>query len=1576
MEGQEHETLEQRAWREHMNRQFNNMMDNMIQRMEQWGTEFKESIQQGNSDYEDGRTEVSYSSRGRRRNPRNDDDNLKNVKIQIPTFHGKNDPTKYLDWETKVEKIFVIRNYSEDRKVHLASLEFDGYALTWWDNLVVSRRRNRERPIETWEEMKAVMRKRFVPPHYYRDLFNRLQHITQGPRSVEEYYQELDVAITRSNLKEDPEATMARFLGGLRKEIADVVELHPYMELEEMMHVAEKVERQLKRKSGSSKFSSNTSSWKNSDHNKKFDVKKNFESKKPDSKKFSQGESSKSSSTSKITCFKCLGKGHYASECPNSKTMIMLDDGSYVSQSEEEEEPAALHDDEGEQYASSGGEVFVSMRSLNMQVKEDEDIQRQNIFHTKCKVQDGKCLLIIDSGSCTNVVSSYLVEKLKLPLLKHPHPYHLQWFNDHGETKVTKQAKVKFCIGKYEDEVLCDVVPMTAAHILLGRPWEFDHDATHEGRSNKYRIVHCNKSFTLVPLPPQEVYEMQKIMKEKRLKECGEKKKPNKSDENAEQKKEMAEKEAKEKNEKKEEIQSGKSMREKPKASEKKGTFFASMRDVDRAVTCHKTIYLLLFHEVCLSTHGSINHLPLAIVDVLNRFADVLPEELPKGLPPIRGIEHQIDFLPGSTIPNRPAYRANPEETKELQRQVDEMLERGQIRESLSPCAVPVILVPKKDGTWRMCTDCRAVNKITIKYRHPIPRLDDMLDELHGASLFSKIDLKSGYHQIRIKEGDEWKTAFKTKFGLYEWLVMPFGLTNAPSTFMRLMNHVLRRFIGKFVVVYFDDILIYSKTLNEHVVHLELVLATLREEKLYANLSKCTFCVNEVIFLGFVVNTNGLRVDEAKVKAITDWPIPTNVTEVRSFHGLASFYRRFVKDFSTKAAPLNELVKKNVKFEWGEAQQGAFDLLKHELTNAPVLALPDFSKTFELECDASGIGIGAVLLQEGRPIAYFSEKLNGATLNYPTYDKELYAVMRALETWQHYLLPKEFVIHTDHESLKYLKNQKNLHKRHAKWIAFIETFPYVVKYKKGKDNVVADALSRRYEILVTLNAKVMGFEYIKELYENDSDFSQIFQSCANGAFQKFYKNEGFLFKENRLCVPLCSLRELLVRESHCGGLMGHFGVPKTLDILQEHFYWPKMKSDVEKLCDGCIECKRAKSKSQPHGLYTPLPIPQSPWIDISMDFILGLPRTQRGMDSIFVVVDRFSKMAHFIPCRKTDDAKHVADLFFKEVVRLHGVPRTIVSDRDVKFLSYFWKTLWGKLGTQLLFSTTCHPQTDGQTEVTNRTLGSLLRALIKKNLKSWEECLPIAEFAYNRTIHSSTSLSPFEIVYGFNPLTPLDLSPLPENEYVNLDGAKKAEVVKKLHESVQDRLQAKNEQVAKRLNKRRKKVVFKPGDWVWVHMRKERFPNQRLTKLHPRGDGPFQVLERINDNAYKLDLPSEFGISHTFNVADLSPFDVDRGDDSRSNLFKGEGADSNQSSTNNDFNSTNSSASKSGPNKDGDPLSNMVGPMTRSRRLRMQGTLANLIYTCGVKEATKSNSKEPNFVLCLKISDDGLPQLI
>ena len=368
--------------------------------------------------------------------------------------------------------------------------------------------------------------------------------------------------------------------------------------------------------------------------------------------------------------------------------------------------------------------------------------------------------------------------------------------------------------------MLCDLVPMEATHILLGRPWQFDKKAFHDGHSNKFSFNFQGKRITLLPLSPKEVNDDKKQMFEKR---------------------------------KEEKVQLMAHTKEARKS-------LISFKGAKKVMLSQKQIFLAYPSESSCSFQNPPPKCPQDLSIVLDEFKDVF-QDPPKGLSPLRGIEHQIDFIQGSSLPNRPGYRTNPKEAKRIQSQVNDLLEKGWVQHSMSPSAMPMILVPKKDRTWRMCIDCRAINNITIKYRHPIPRLDDLLDELHGATIFSKIDLKSGYNQIRIKEGDEWKTSFKTKFGLYEWLVMPFGLTNAPSTFMRLMHHVLRPYLGKFVVVYFDEILIYSMFREDYLQQLRDVLSTLRKQSLFANMEKCVFGMDHVIFLGFKISKHGVHVD-------------------------------------------------------------------------------------------------------------------------------------------------------------------------------------------------------------------------------------------------------------------------------------------------------------------------------------------------------------------------------------------------------------------------------------------------------------------------------------------------------------------------------------------------------------------------------------------------------------------------------------------------------------------------------------------------------------------------------------------
>lgn len=407
--------------------------------------------------------------------------------------------------------------------------------------------------------------------------------------------------------------------------------------------------------------------------------------------------------------------------------------------------------------------------------------------------------------------------------------------------------------------------------------------------------------------------------------------------------------------------------------------------------------------------------------------------------------------------------------------------------------------------------DSQSINKITIKYYFPIPRLNDLLDKLHGATVFSKIDLRSGYHQIRIFEGDEWKTAFKTKEGLYECLVMPFGLSNAPRTFMHLMNQVLNLFLGKFIVVYFDDILVYIRSPENHHSHLLQLFQVLDKEQIYGNLEKCEIFSGQVTFLGYLVSAQGIRVDDKKIQAIKDWPVPQSIQQVRSFHGLASFYKRFIKKFSTIVAPMTKITKFK-QFHWNSSAQLAFEELKKQLSSTPVLALPCFLEVFEVECDSSGVGIGAVLSQLGRPIAYFSEKLNDAKRRHSTYDKEFYALIRYLTHWQHYLISKEFILHSDHESLKYIQGQHKLQPRHAKWVEFLQIFNFTIKHKSGKLTKGANAFSRKYSLLTSLQPQVLGLDMLKIEYPTNADFGESYFNCQTHSAGEYHIVNVYLFK--------------------------------------------------------------------------------------------------------------------------------------------------------------------------------------------------------------------------------------------------------------------------------------------------------------------------------------------------------------------------------------------------------------------------------------------------------------------------------
>jgi hypothetical protein len=444
----------------------------------------------------------------------------------------------------------------------------------------------------------------------------------------------------------------------------------------------------------------------------------------------------------------------------------------------------------------------------------------------------------------------------------------------------------------------------------------------------------------------------------------------------------------------------------------------------------------------------------------VDEFPDVFPEELP-GLPPIREVDFSIDLVPGAAPISSAPYRMATAELAELKKQLADLLAKGFIQPSSSPWGAPVLFVKKKDGSLRLCVDYRQLNQVTIKNKYPLPRIDDLFDQLQGAAVFSKIDLRSGYYQLRVKPDDVPKTAFRTRYGHFEFLVMPFGLTNAPAVFMDLMNRVFQPYLDRFVIVFIDDILIYSRNREEHADHLRTVLQILRERQLYAKLDKCDFWLTQVHFLGHVVSKDGLAVDPSKVEAVLRWERPRNATEVRSFLGLAGYYRRFIENFAKIASPLTKLTRKAIRFVWSDACEESFQELKKRLTTAPVLALPDELGGFVIYSDASLIGLGCVLMQRGRVIAYGSRQLKPHEGNYPVHDLELAAVIFALKLWRHYLYGEEFEIYTDHKSLQYIFSQKELNLRQRRWLEYLKDFKCKILYHPGKANVVADALSRK-----------------------------------------------------------------------------------------------------------------------------------------------------------------------------------------------------------------------------------------------------------------------------------------------------------------------------------------------------------------------------------------------------------------------------------------------------------------------------------------------------------------------------------
>ncbi|KAK1427827.1 hypothetical protein QVD17_16523 [Tagetes erecta] len=859
-------------------------------------------------------------------------------------------------------------------------------------------------------------------------------------------------------------------------------------------------------------------------------------------------------------------------------------------------------------------------------------------------------------------------------------------------------------------------------------------------------------------------------------------------------------------------------------------------------------------------------------IPVIRDFPEVFPEDL-TGLPPVRQVEFRIDLVPGATPVAKSPYRLAPSEMQELASQLQELSDKGFIRPSSSPWGAPVLFVKKKDGSFRMCIDYRELNKLTVKNRYPLPRIDDLFDQLQGASHFSKIDLRSGYHQLRVHDDDIYKTAFRTRYGHYEFTVMPFGLTNAPAVFMDLMNRVCRPYLDKFVIVFIDDILIYSKSKSEHEQHLRLILELLKEEKLYAKFSKCEFWLKEVQFLGHTVNDKGIHVDPAKIEAIQKWAEPKTPTEIRSFLGLAGYYRRFIPNFSKIAVPLTTLTQKGVPYNWGSEQVQAFQSLKHALCNAPILTLPDGNDDFVVYCDASNRGLGCVLMQRGKVIAYASRQLKIHEKNYTTHDLELGAVVFALKIWRHYLYGTKCVVFTDHKSLQHILNQKELNMRQRRWVELLNDYDCEIRYHPGKANVVADALSRKEHAVLhcaTVQSNLKSF--ILNAQQTSVTTGNMYTEMSCGVENQLVtKSDDLLYFMDRIWIPnRDNLRTIILNEAHKSRYSIHPGSDKMYMDLRKQYWWPGMKKDIALYVAKCLTCSKVKAEHQrPSGLLVQPEIPVWKWESISMDFITKLPRTPSGCDSIWVIVDRLTKSAHFLAIRESDPASKLAKMYIQEIVSRHGVPLDIISDRDGRYMSRFWQSMQSSLGTKLNISTAYHPQTDGQTERTIQTLEDMLRACVIDFGGNWESHLALVEFSYNNSYHSSIDMAPFEALYGRKCRSPICWTEIGEAQITGPEFIQLS--TDKIHKIRDNLLAARNRQKYY-ADKKRKPMEYKVGDLVLLKVSpwKGVVRFGKKGKLAPRYVGPFKVLERVGKVAYVLELPEELSNVHpTFHVSNL-----------------------------------------------------------------------------------------------------------
>jgi hypothetical protein len=936
-----------------------------------------------------------------------------------------------------------------------------------------------------------------------------------------------------------------------------------------------------------------------------------------------------------------------------------------------------------------------------------------------------------------------------------------------------------------------------------------------------------------------------------------------------------------------------------------------------------------------------------------------------------------IELLDGKQSLWGPIYNLSEKELATLRDYLETQLKRGWIRPSKSPAGAPVLFVPKKDGTLRLCVDFRGLNQITKKNRYPLLLISESIDRLAGARYFTKLDMREAYYRLRIASGDEWKTAFRTRYGHYEYTVVLFGLVNVPAAFKGHINSVLREHLDQFRIAYLDDIVVYSNSLEEHTEHVQCVLAKLQEAGLYLKLSKCEFNMPRISFVGSIITLEGVEMEPDRVRTIAEWPEPESHRDIQVFLGFANFYRRFISAFSKIAKPMTDMLKggKNGRFTGlfvpTPAMKQSFQQLREAFTRAPVLVHFDPAKPIRLETDASGYAIAGIISQQaedardgaegagrgkgkGRagkghwhPVAFWSRSMAPAERNYTVGDQEMLAIVMSCRHWRHYLEGARHPVEvlTDHHNLQRFMTTKALTGRQASWWETLSGYNLNIVYRAGSKNP-ANAPSRRPDYgrvpegrcaATVLTARCNAMFRHGQLYAaavaEDEAFEEVppdtlrdlireslkevpiareartalglprgdppNERNVTATLQRHYQmhlrqHEGLLYHWTALYVPGAGgARTEVLRRHHDDPLARHFGSKRTLDLVARKYYWPGMSRDVKAYCKACLTCQRVRPvRHRPHGSLEPLPQPRGPWTDISMDFVVGLPESSqkarekgqesergkgrgRSYNAILVIVDRYTKAARYFKCRDTLDAAGLAEIIARKLVlRGAGVPESVVSDRGPQFTAKFWAALCYHLRIGRRLSTAYHPQTDGQTERQNQTLEQYVRAYVNYEQDDWVTWLPLAELAYNNSVHASTGVTPFYAERMVHPSIEEALRVIPADGSVpDVPNAKaRAEQMVELRAFLEKRWREATATQRKYADRHTKPREFAVGDMVWLSGKNIR-TKQPSKKLDHRFYGPYLVIERVGMQAYRLKLLQEVGNIHdVFRVSLLEPY--------------------------------------------------------------------------------------------------------